>query len=60
MNGRILTKQQFFQEEQGAASIEYALLGSLIAAVVAATVVVLGAQVQGAFCSFLINFAGSC
>lgn len=47
-------------DEQGAASVEYAILASLIAAVIAATVFLLGTQTKAAFCKFLINFSGSC
>ena len=39
----------FLRDETGATAVEYALLASLIAAVVAATVVLLGEEVLGAF-----------
>lgn len=52
--------KRFILKTQGASSIEYALLASLIAATVVAAVTVLGTQTLAAFCSFLINFVGSC
>lgn len=41
----------FLQDDEGAASIEYALLGSLIAAVIVAAVSAFGTQLAGSFTS---------
>lgn len=41
----------FLRDDEGAASIEYALLGSLIAAVIVAAVTAFGAKVAGSFTS---------
>jgi pilus assembly protein Flp/PilA len=55
-----LKPAQLYEGEQGAASIEYATLASLIAAVIVAVVVVLGTQINAAFCTFSSNFSASC
>lgn len=52
--------QSLLLEEQGSASVEYAILVSLIAAVIAATVLLLGTQTKAGFCLFLTNFSGGC
>lgn len=46
--------------EEGATAVEYGLLVALIAAVIIATVVVLGKQIRGAFCTIVINLEGVC
>ncbi|MES2071429.1 MAG: Flp family type IVb pilin [Pseudomonadota bacterium] len=51
---------KFRDDERGASAIEYALLVSLIAAVIAAVVGVLGAQIKAAYCAFVTAMAGSC
>jgi Flp pilus assembly pilin Flp len=50
----------FGSTEDGAAAIEYALLGSLIAAVIAITVGVLGILTNGNFCAFVSRMGGAC
>jgi pilus assembly protein Flp/PilA len=43
----------FRRDETGATAVEYAIIASLIAAVIAATVVLLGEDVLGLFKSFV-------
>ncbi|MGH8807497.1 MAG: Flp family type IVb pilin [Noviherbaspirillum sp.] len=50
----------FVIDERGAAAIEYASLASLIAAVIAVTVGVLGGATNGLFCTVLTNWTGAC
>jgi Flp pilus assembly pilin Flp len=47
-------------QEDGATAIEYALFGSLIAAVIAGTVGVLGVLTNGNFCAFVSRMGGAC
>lgn len=47
-------------EKHGASAIEYAILGSLVAAVIVLAVVALGTQTQSLFCTFVSRFGGSC
>ncbi len=51
---------EFCRDEQAASSIEYALLASLIAAVIVAIVGVLGTQVKAGYCAFVTALGGSC
>ncbi len=51
---------KFHSDEKGASSIEYALLASLIAAVIVAVVGLLGAQVKIAYCAFVTVIGSSC
>ena len=51
---------EFHCDEKGASSIEYALLASLIAAVIVAVVGLLGAQVKVAYCAFVNAIGSSC
>lgn len=41
--------QQFFADEQGATAVEYGLMVALIAAVIVATVALIGGQLNTAF-----------
>jgi pilus assembly protein Flp/PilA len=41
--------QQFFADEQGATAVEYGLMVALIAAVIVATVALIGGQLKTAF-----------
>ncbi|MES2071426.1 MAG: Flp family type IVb pilin [Pseudomonadota bacterium] len=41
--------KKFFREEDGAAAVEYGLLVALIAAIIVATVKILGTVILGAF-----------
>jgi pilus assembly protein Flp/PilA len=41
--------QQFFADEQGAAAVEYGLMVALIAAVIVATVALIGGKLEAAF-----------
>jgi Flp pilus assembly pilin Flp len=50
----------FSMEEDGVTGIEYALLGSLIAAVIAVTVGILGVLTNGNFCAFVSRMGGAC
>lgn len=45
---------------RGAASVEYAVMITFVAAVIVAAVVALGAQLPGAFCSVFGAVGGSC
>lgn len=47
-------------DELGASALEYAILGSLIAAVIVLAVTALGTQTQTLFCTFVSRFGGSC
>lgn len=51
--------QSLLWEEQGAASVEYALLAALIAVVIAGSVGVLGRQVCGIFANLSAMFGGT-
>lgn len=49
MAGLLLNVQRFMRDQEGATAIEYALLASLIAVVIAVTVGTVGAAVEGLF-----------
>jgi pilus assembly protein Flp/PilA len=48
-----------FDREEGATAVEYGLLVALIAAVIVATVVILGEQIQVAFQTIVDELPGS-
>ena len=50
----------FMRDEKGATAVEYGIMVALIAAVIIATVRVLGGQVKSAFCTVVTNLGGSC
>lgn len=50
----------FFRDEEGATAVEYGLLVALIAAVIIATVSILGGQIQTAFCTVVEALGGTC
>lgn len=47
-------------DDRGAAAVEYGVMVALIAAVIIATVVVLGGQIKTAFCTVVTNLGGLC
>jgi pilus assembly protein Flp/PilA len=47
-------------KERGATAVEYGLLVALIAAVIVATVVILGTQIKAGFCTVVTNLGGTC
>ena len=48
------------KDEEGATAVEYGLMVALIAAVIVATVALLGTQIQTAFCTVLTAVGGTC
>ena len=50
----------FARDEKGATAVEYGIMVALIAAVIIATVRVLGGQVKSAFCTVVSNLGGTC
>ncbi|MES2104114.1 MAG: Flp family type IVb pilin [Pseudomonadota bacterium] len=52
--------RKFYRDESGASAIEYALLASLVAAVIVAIVGLLGGQVKIAYCAVVTAMSGSC
>ena len=50
----------FNRDEKGATAVEYGIMVALIAAVIIATVKVLGSQVKSAFCTVVSNLGGTC
>lgn len=51
---------KFLKEEDGAAAVEYGLLVALIAAVIVATVALLGTKIKEGFCTVLTALGGAC
>lgn len=51
---------KFLKEEDGAAAVEYGLLVALIAAVIVATVALLGTRIKTGFCTVLTALGGTC
>lgn len=50
----------FMRDEEGATAVEYGLLVALIAAIIVATVQVLGTQIRTAFCTVVTALGGTC
>jgi pilus assembly protein Flp/PilA len=48
------------QKERGATAVEYGLLVALIAAVIIGVVVVLGEEIEAAFCTITTELGGTC
>ena len=60
MNSLLTALQRFQQDEQGASSIEYALVASLIAVVIVAAVGVVGDQTKVLYCLVVTGLGGAC
>lgn len=55
MNKLLYRAMAFLQDDEGAAAMEYALLGGLIAVVIVAAVTTFGTKVAGSFASSAAN-----
>ena len=60
MRQLISSLQRLYCDEQGASAVEYAILASLIAAVIVTIVSVLGTQVKATYCAVVTALTGSC
>ena len=60
MKTMLLGLKRFYRDEEGATAVEYGMMVALIAAVIVATVGVLGGQINTAFCTIVTNLGGTC